>query len=121
MTIVKPNKLIRNNKNLIEKIIRKHEETLFTLCCCVRHLFGRGRRGHVDAALPPEDECQGHEGPRLQTLGRGDLQHEQLLAEGRHRHLRRRLHGRDRVARRTALHQSPLRLRVDPGPVVGGA
>ena len=40
-----------------------------------------------------KNEQQGHEGPRMQTLGRGDLQHEQLFAQGRHRHFRRRMHG----------------------------
>ena len=78
-----------------------------------------GRRRHVDAALPAENEYPGHEGARMQTFGRGYLQHQQIFAQGCDRHFRRRLHGRDRFARRPAVHQPPLRLRVDTIPVVG--
>ena len=51
--------------------------------------------------------------------GRGHLPHRRFVAQGRHRGLRPRMHGRDRLARRPRVHQPPLRLRLDPGAVVG--
>ena len=82
-------------------------------------LFDRcGRRGNVAAALPSENEYQGDEGPRVQTFGRGDLQRQQILTQGRHRDLRSRMYGRDRFGRRPAVYQPPLRLRFDSGAVV---